>query len=54
VFLFAAGYLLVWVGFSAIATIARGCCTLARCCRRRWPSSPRLAGAILIGAGSTN
>jgi predicted metal-binding membrane protein len=52
VFLFAAGYLLVWVGFSGIATVAQGLLHAgALLSPAMAASSPRIAGAILIGAG---
>ena len=51
-FLFGAGYLLVWVGFSAIATVAQWLLhDGALLSPAMAASSPRVAGAILIGAG---
>jgi len=52
VLLFGAGYLLVWVGFSAIATITQWLLHAgALLSPAMAASSPRIAGAILIGAG---
>ena len=49
---FGAGYLLVWSGFSAIATVAQWLLhDEALLSRAMAVSSPRVAGAILIGAG---
>jgi predicted metal-binding membrane protein len=49
---FGAGYLLVWSGFSAIATVAQWMLhDEALLSRAMAVSSPRVAGAILIGAG---
>jgi predicted metal-binding membrane protein len=52
VLLFGAGYLLVWVGFSAIATVTQWLLHAgALLSPAMAASSPRIAGAILIGAG---
>ena len=51
-FLFGAGYLLVWIGFSAIATAAQWLLHAgALLSPAMAASSSRIAGAILIGAG---
>ena len=52
VLLFGAGYLLVWVGFSAIATVTQWLLHAgALLSPAMAASSPRISGAILIGAG---
>ena len=52
VLLFGAGYLLVWVGFSAVATVTQWLLHAgALLSPAMAASSPRIAGAILIGAG---
>ena len=50
--LFGAGYLLVWTGFSVLATLAQWALhDTALLSPTMAASSPRVAGAILIGAG---
>ena len=53
VFLFGAGYLAIWAGFSAVAALAQwGLHRAAIPSSGMTAVSPRLAGAILIGAGA--
>jgi predicted metal-binding membrane protein len=53
VFLFGLGYILVWTGFSACAALAQWALREAAMLTPMMAaSSPRLAGAILIGAGA--
>ena len=52
VLLFGLGYFVVWVGFSALATLAQWSLhTAALLSPAMVVASPRLAGAVLIGAG---
>lgn len=52
-FIFGLGYIMVWVGFSACAAVAQWALRQAAMLSPAMAaSSPRLAGAILIGAGT--
>ena len=48
VWVFAAGYLAVWAGFSLVATILQASLETSRCCPPMMAAGPRLTGVLLV------